>query len=280
MSHDGYLVESGYRLRTLYDMYQFELRHLLSIVGTVEHIEGALIIADRVFEAVDLNRLDFDLAEENIRIGLSELDALYVDCEAVDLHLCCCQIERLRKALVPGCGARDIATLFTELKNRIDDELKGRIFLSLPRADAEQYQQTVPFGIKAAEKFGRVLTDMQEAGKCLALDRPTACVFHLMRVMEYSVQRFGKKLGITLTDTKTWQTILNDLNAPIRAMPEKTRLQKKKKEEYAGVHAYLFNVKLAWRNPVMHPKATYTPEEAKDVFRHVNTFLRHLASIL
>src|SRR5271169_6002061 len=46
-----------------------------------------------------------------------------------------------------------------------------------------------------------VETDKPEAlaiGKCLALGRPTAAVFHLMPVMEIGVQRFGADLGVTL----------------------------------------------------------------------------------
>jgi hypothetical protein len=41
--------------------------------------------------------------------------------------------------------------------------------------------------------------DISEAAQCLALNRPTACVFHLMRVMETGVQILGNRLGIQLT---------------------------------------------------------------------------------
>jgi hypothetical protein len=263
-------------------VYQFELQRLLSIFGQIQAMEAVLVLADRISEKANLDgAVDFPMSDEDtIRSALLVLGTIYLDCEAVELRLCCDQIERLQKSFVSGCKAREIIRLWADLKNRITDELNGRITLSIPRGDAEQYQNVTPFGVKVAEKFERALTDMQEASKCLALDRPTACVFHLMRVMEYAVQRFGKKLGVKLTDTKTWQKILNELNAPIKQMPEQSTREKKRKEDYAALHAHLFNVKLAWRNPVMHPKATYTPAEARDVFNHVDTFMRHLAMLI
>ena len=39
-------------------------------------------------------------------------------------------------------------------------------------------------------------------------------------------------------------------------------------------------VKDAWRNPTMHVEITYTEEMALDVFRHVQAFMRHLATKL
>ena len=38
--------------------------------------------------------------------------------------------------------------------------------------------------------------EASEAGKCFATARYTACVFHLMRVMEVGVQEFGAVLSV------------------------------------------------------------------------------------
>jgi hypothetical protein len=45
----------------------------------------------------------------------------------------------------------------------------------------------------------------------------------------------------------------------------------------AELSAQLYVVKVAWRNEVMHPKQTYTAEEADNVFRSPRTFVRELA---
>ena len=39
-------------------------------------------------------------------------------------------------------------------------------------------------------------------------------------------------------------------------------------------------MKLAWRNEVMHPKQTYTEEEALEVFAASKAFMRELASVV
>jgi hypothetical protein len=44
--------------------------------------------------------------------------------------------------------------------------------------------------------------------------------------------------------------------------------------------ANLYAVKLAWRNEVMHPKDTYTLEEAHNLIGQVKIFMGHLATIL
>jgi len=118
--------------------------------------------------------------------------------------------------------------------------------------------------------------DISEAGKCLSLNRPTASVFHLMRVMELAVQRFGNELSVTLVTEKNWQVILDQINAAIRKLDAK----QPKTKSYAQATSHLYNVKVAWRNEVMHPKQTYTFEEAKAIFDNVRTFVCDLETIL
>ena len=118
--------------------------------------------------------------------------------------------------------------------------------------------------------------DISEAAKCLSLDRPTACVFHLMRVMELAVQRFGDVLSVKLVTEKNWQVLLDQINAAIRKLDAKDA----KTKAYAQAASHLYNVKVAWRNEVMHPKQTYTFEEAKAIFDNANTFINGLAVVL
>lgn len=110
----------------------------------------------------------------------------------------------------------------------------------------------------------------------MALNRPTACVFHLIRVMETAVQILGNRFGIQLTADKNWQNILDEANKAIKALNQKDATTK----AYAGIASNLYNVKLAWRNEVMHPKQTYTPDEAKNVFHAVRNFTEDLAVLL
>ncbi len=168
--------------------------------------------------------------------------------------------------------------MLTELDQRLRDELDGIWFKYLSEAKADLYNAKHPFGEEVANKCARAITDIEEAAKCLALDRGTATVFHLMRVMEIGLQSFGDKLGVELTQGKVWQVILDQVNKTIRAMPEISPQQKEIKSLYGEIASHLYNVKLAWRNPVMHPKSSYTLEEAEDIFKNVETFMDRLAT--
>ena len=130
------------------------------------------------------------------------------------------------------------------------------------------------------DKFPEMIEDISEAGNCYALCRNTACVFHLMRITEKAVQKLANKLGIStmITCDKEWQTILNDIRGQLKTIYQKHADPGRIK--YEAIIGHLETIKIAWRNPTMHPKATYTEEEAKSILGAVEIFLKDLAKIL
>jgi hypothetical protein len=134
-----------------------------------------------------------------------------------------------------------------ELRTRIVDELGDRVLFSISSENAKLLDESEsPFGPRVSLKLPNTAEDISEAGQCLALNRPTACVFHLMRVMETGVQVFGDRLGVELTTEKNWHDILEAVNKAIKALDQKDLVTK----AYAGISSNLYNVKLAWRNEV------------------------------
>src|SRR5439155_6631659 len=78
------------------------------------------------------------------------------------------------------------------------------------------------FGEQVTTAFPSVAFDVEEAGNCYAFARPTACVFHLMRVMETGLKALGRSLNDPRFDPKTnptWETILrrcdDELTKPV-----------------------------------------------------------------
>jgi hypothetical protein len=164
-----------------------------------------------------------------------------------------------------------------EVQSRLFDEFESQgKFFYIPLSRASLFEKSEPFGPVVSRKFPDATEDIGEAGKCYACARYTACVFHLMRVMEHGVQRLGKKLRVTHVETTVWQKILDQINSAIRVLPAKSV----KARRLAEVSAHLYNVKLAWRNEVMHPKSTYTEEEADNLLRQVGLFMAHLAQVV
>jgi hypothetical protein len=211
---------------------------------------------------------------------LDAVDFVEETCKTLELSFTLAQIPRFREMLSKASTYGEMILPIQELRLRMHDELKSRLFLYVPTIEARYYGVKEAFGEKVASKFGSAVTDIENSGDCIALSLSTASVFHLMRVMERGVQKFGKRLGIVLTGEKNWQNILDEVNKAIKAMPDSPLAAKKKKAAFAAVSANLFNVKLAWRNPVMHPKESYAPEEAAEIYATVKRFMEHLATVL
>ena len=184
--------------------------------------------------------------------------------------------------------APEIVQALENVSRRIIDDLQSIMFLHIKPESIKYYDEKELFGEELFGeevfiKFSAVVEDLEEAGKCFSLQRYTATVFHLMRVMEYTVQRFGKKLKVKLKKgikDESWYNILKSINDVISEMPEATTSQKEKKDKYAAISTHLNNVRMAWRNKVMHPKETYTEEQAKALLGAVEVFLKDLAKVL
>jgi len=157
----------------------------------------------------------------------------------------------------------------------VQDELKARLIFTLPDAAADLVRDNQPpFGENAANAFPLAVEDIEEAAKCLAFSRYTAAVFHLMRAMEAAVQRISKEIGVADTE-REWGKLLSDMAKKIEPMPKGDR-----RNRWSESHAHLYHVKQAWRNDTMHPKKTYTEEEADNVYRAVKSFMSHLATLV
>lgn len=100
----------------------------------------------------------------------------------------------------------------------------------------------------------RSLYDIQQAGRCLAFDAPTAAGFHIVRAVESQIIRYlSKVLGAPLNfgKNRNWGAYikaLRDNNADV------------------GVTNYLQHMKDTYRNPIIHPEEVLTPDEAFSLF--------------
>ncbi len=212
---------------------------------------------------------------------LGTLNSILDLCKETDLSLSIMYINQMTENINAGeYTFNRYGRELTILKGRIEDELDSVRFLRIPPHQTELYKDVPQFGDEAATKFSKVTSDIQEAAKCLALGRTTASVFHLMRVMEHATQYLGKRLNINLVSEKNWHNILDEVDKAIKNLPAKNSRQKAIRNKYAETSAHLRMVKDAWRNDVMHPKETYTEEEAERVFRNVKDFIVHLATKL
>ena len=165
------------------------------------------------------------------------------------------------------------------LQMRIEDDLKSKQFLFVPSSMAALYGEKNLFGDHVANKFPKALADIANAGSCLALKQPTACVFHLMRAMEVAVKKLSTRLGVTVTPKTTWRQMTAQMDSKIKALPEATAKQREKKNAWKAARVNLRYVRSIWRNNTMHPASTYTPSQALELFNAVRSFMVSLASL-
>jgi len=175
-------------------------------------------------------------------------------------------LERLDNKLEAPTG-RDLDELFQKFTERVRHELSLWSFYRIDPAKAHYYECFRPFGDEVAECFPSSSFDIEEAGRCLAVGRPTACVFHLMRTIGYDEQR-------------DWGRYLTEMKAGIwRKFPDnQTKENDEAREFYSDLESRLRAYKEAWRNPTMHkPEAVYTEEKAEEIFACVKGFMRKAA---
>ncbi len=140
------------------------------------------------------------------------------------------------------------------------------------------------FGEPIIERFPISGNDIEEAGKCYAAGRDTACVFHLMRVMEIGLRTLGASLKDARLDPKknpSWDAILKKCEEEL-AKPIRDRAPEWRDDDtfYSTATANLRAVKDAWRNPTLHVEQNYNEETALEIWNSVRAFMRHLSGKL
>jgi len=186
----------------------------------------------------------------------------------------------LAKKLHRPLYATDLLADIQKIQNDFRLILSNRFFYSIRPESNCLYGKPELFGERVAKKFPKASDDIEWAGNCLALGQPTACVLHLDRAMEISLHHLVKRLGLTPNAKDTLGKILNDIDAPIKQMPDKTEPQKRKKENWSECRINLQHVKSAWRDPGAHGKKKWDERQARDVFDRVKVFMQQLSTLL
>ncbi len=217
--------------------------------------------------------LDDVEAREEMRSTLNCLERFLVN---LDLYASWQTLQKIDyRQTPPG----EISRLSLELRGRLVDELQGQFFFYLTRKEAIRWKDTQPFGGEVFEHFPSAIIEIEEASKCLALERSTAAVFHLMRAMEVALKATAGELGVAYAPS--WEPYLKQIQDRIDQKWRKKGIKWKRDEPFfRDVLGHLQAVKVAWRNPTMHVINQYTLEQAEDIFNTVRVFMRHLATKL
>ncbi len=240
------------------------------------------------YEAIDKSRHQDTIVKaklfETLRHGISDisrvatdldLDATYASAEE------CLDLQGRAKRTPEGnyclsCADTERLTwMLQNLRMNFCSQMSSKIILVLQTKHSHYMAEDISFfGHDVEDAFPAASEDIAEAAKCLALQRYTAVVFHLMRAMESAIQKLAGHLGVSCAE-KVWGHLLSDISKAIEKMPKGP-----KRDAWSQNHALLYHVKQAWRNDTMHPKATYTEDQAESVFAAVKSFMDHLALLV
>lgn len=170
-----------------------------------------------------------------------------------------------------------ITALGSQMLAAFGDEMHARLMFVMPSKHASFYPDGAHFGEAVEEAFPTVAYDVAEAAKCRAVGRWTACVMHVMRVLETGLGALAGHFGVEADGN--WNTILNQIESKAREVGKRTH--GKEAEQWAAeAGTHLRFIKNAWRNHAMHPLEKYDEERAVAIFDNARSFMQHLATRL
>ena len=269
---EGMLAESReYKLSDMKDFWGDSLYKLMTVLA---------------FPVVDSSKARTD---DDVQNDTDLMDAAIVLLDQFNLTQTLKYARRTRdKFAGGGYSAGEFRDALHILRERADDELQDIKFMFIPKDDTTLYEQDMLFGSEVAAAFPSASYDIKEAGSCLATNRATASVFHQMRALEFGLRALAKDLKIRLPkkrhiDLEDWGSLIDAIEGKIATI-ERTRRRTAKREAdlqfYHGAAAQFRHFKNAWRNHVMHSRVNYEQEDAARALRHVDEFMRHIATRL
>lgn len=241
--------------------------------ASLEYVRGQVV--------AQIAAQNYDHINDQVPLGLEYVAALEVThslCANIpSLNKVATQIERLREKIKNPILPIVVANDIENLQHQIHDHLRDHYYYAVTPASAALYSEPAPFGAEVFERFPSAIQDLQDAGKCLALDQGTATVFHLMRVMEVGLKVLSRELDIPYAPS--WESHLSQIQTKIgERHASKSRTWKKKEPIFKEMAGDLTAIKLCWRNPTMHIVRSYEPGEAREIFMAVQRFMQRMAS--
>lgn len=218
---------------------------------------------------------------------LPQLPLIRDECTSLGMASSVAQINRFLASYASSPASMS-AQLLMELSTRIHDDLEGRAFLALDFTEQELYKNPRKEWARVIDRFPRAVDDIEEAGKCLSLERYAASIFHLMRLTEAAVIELGK-----VVDPSDYKPQFSSVLKKIDTLVQKTKWQdwpesaRPHKPLFVDVLPRLYAVKDSWRDKVSHFSEHIVPteaianrEQARDIYNCTLSLMRLLADRL
>lgn len=165
-------------------------------------------------------------------------------------------------------------------------ELMKHQFLYLPAEDAGFYTHPEKLFPETLVSFPSATRDVEDACKCYALERYTACVFHSMAILQVGLYTLASDVEIALRypiEFAEWGEVLRAIQEKIKPyanLPRTDCMRQKYDSLYARCACQFEFFKDAWRNHVAHNREVYDKDRAHSALMHVRDFMESLSTRL
>lgn len=117
---------------------------------------------------------------------------------------------------------------------------------------------------------------VNEAGRCLAMGRGTACVMHLNNILELGLLRMRRKLPPRFHPGK--KNELDDWIAAVNIYTQSTPTPSDA-PQWASVSGRCSAVRTAWRHPAVHADMIFTEEMASEIYPAVRSLMKDVIKL-
>ena len=270
----------------LWDMLPFVTDEFYKIITELRDIRGTLgrprndSISDEVYYMVHFATCE---RVNSLLIALKpHLEALgaKIAIQAIDEHA----IYLIRGAVFAEDG---LFAALDDIDTQIKRELKSVTAFVLSPSEQRLYEPKEPlFGMEVDSKFKRkARREIDAAGKCLALQCYTACVFHLMRTVEVAIESIRTCLELPVPKKgqhKAWGAALDLFRKEIESRESLGYRHQwnsmADKKFFDEVYMLLMAIKDGCRDDTMHIESDYNEQEAEHLFALTKGFMRKVAS--
>lgn len=269
----------SYRIVSLWEMYKFRIDMFFLAAQTVENFRGGAFM---------LSHLRQPVPEEMVREQPSTLKAIAKHCDDAGLEDAQPHIARMLERLEGKYGGYDAARLnadFNELHWRLQDEMGKILVMRIPKDRQEFYDNPLKGWERIVERFPKALSDVEEAHKCMALDRYSAAVFHSVQIVEAGLIELGTFIQVN-DPLSGWTSVAQRLKKIIETnYQDLSAFEKANRPFLEQLQGTVEALKNAWRNKISHAHGKLTimtgeefhPDVVQEILSATRAFMRRLA---
>jgi hypothetical protein len=191
------------------------------------------------------------------------------------------QLDRIRSEIKFRLTLARTVQLLDRLGERLVDDLGRCWFFFVKPQYVKAYKEPMHDWGDVKDKFPSAVYDAEEAAKALALERATATVFHLMRVLERGLRALADDLQIPVANQNpNWNEAIEQLEKRVTKQMPNSDPKAVNRQFYNQAILQFRLFKDAVRNYVIHEPAVYNQPQAEGHYNAVRDFMRHLATLL